>query len=482
MPVSAERIRTAPPLLPGRRGAVVPLLVGAQRHRRDSAMPLRGGNGDVIAHVTSAPRLVQSRMVALAEAAGPELAGLGDAEWWALYARAARRLEDHVTGPPDSAGSDCVSLTSRATGLPEERVRHALVALAADCARMREILAAQAPARVGWTNGRRWAWAPAGRHVAVRVPDNFPTINIQWLQALATRRPVLLSTSPRDPFTALVLAGLFYEAGLPDGAVSVCHGDAPAFWHLADQILWPGDAPAWAAPADRHVKTYHHGRSKAILLDDSAPADVWSRLASLAMQGAGRLCTNVSALLASGGAERAGVTLAEALAEYPVLPLDHPRAMIPAAPDTATASGLAATVRAALDRGAIDLSARLTGMPLQIQLDDRVFLRPTVLKVAADDPIFGAELPFPFVTVADVARSKFVRAACGSLVVSVVGDDPALVAALVAEPSIDKVFHGEQFDRGFDPLDPHEGYLVDFLFQKKAVQPPLDHSAEEAPR
>jgi thienamycin biosynthesis protein ThnO len=55
--------------------------------------------------------------------------------------------------------------------------------------------------------------------------------------------------------------------------------------------------------------------------------------------------------------------------------------------------------------------------------------------------------------------------------VSLVGEDAELLDQLAAEPSISKVFHGEQFDRGYDPLDPQEGYLADFLFQKKPVLP-----------
>ena len=32
-----------------------------------------------------------------------------------------------------------------------------------------------------------------------------------------------------------------------------------------------------------------------------------------------------------------------------------------------------------------------------------------------------------------------------------------------------KVFAGAHSERGYDPLDPHEGYLADFLYRKKAV-------------
>jgi hypothetical protein len=52
----------------------------------------------------------------------------------------------------------------------------------------------------------------------------------------------------------------------------------------------------------------------------------------------------------------------------------------------------------------------------------------------------------------------------------VAGDDEALAQDLLLEPTIDKVFASGALSTEFDPREPHEGFLLDFLFQRKAVR------------
>ena len=130
---------------------------------------------------------------------------------------------------------------------------------------------------------------------------------------------------------------------------------------------------------------------------------------------------------------------------------------------------MATAIEREIAAGAADLTAEVTDIPLRIDLDGLAFLRPTVLLVDIESELWGMELPFPFVTVAKVPRSR-VRTACtGSLIVAVPGAERDVVAQLADESTVDKVFAGQDFDRGYDPRDPHEGYLADFLFRKKAV-------------
>ncbi|MGW0737762.1 hypothetical protein [Streptomyces sp. NPDC002851] len=301
------------------------------------------------------------------------------------------------------------------------------------------------------------------------MPGNFPTINIEWLQALAARRPVLLSTSPADPFTPYLVTEALYAAGLPEHAVSLVHGDAPALRRLADQVLWPGEELPTDLPPGK-VKTYHFGRSRAVV-GARPPQGAWERLAREAFNGCGRLCTNISSLAVLGAADEAARLLAAEFAARPVLPLDDPKASVPAFPDRRVRDALAQRIEREIAAGAVDVTEDVTGVPLRMDLDGTAYLRPTVLLVDPGSPLFGTELPFPFVAVAHVPRSKAVAACAGSLIVSVVGEADGLVRALAEEPGVDKVFGGEEFDRGYHPCDPHEGYLADFLFKKKAVLP-----------
>ncbi|WP_392668388.1 oxidoreductase [Streptomyces sp. LN785] len=432
---------------------------------------LHDGGGRPLARLGSAGRLAQFRMAEEAGRAARRLRGMDDTAWFGLLRSAAER----ITARLDTGDLDLwLRALSAVSGLPSRRAARGLRTAAQDLARMEEILAAQSPdgtVAAYRTGGRgpRWSWRPAGRSVLVRQPGNFPTINIEWLQALAARRPVLLSTGAADPFTPVLLTEELYAAGLPEHGVSVVHGDAPALRRLADQVLWPGEDVPADLPAGR-VKTYHFGRSRAVI-GDRLPGDAWQRLAREAFAGCGRLCTNISSLVVPGDPKEAAEALAHEFAVRPVLPLDDPRAAVPAFPDRAVRDALALRIEREVAAGAVDVTAATTGVPLRLDLDGLAFLRPTVLLVDPGSPLFGTELPFPFTAVAHVPRSKAVAACAGSLIVSVVGETDGLVRALAEEPGVDKVFAGDQFDRGYHPCDPHEGHLADFLFKKKAVLP-----------
>ncbi len=71
--------------------------------------------------------------------------------------------------------------------------------------------------------------------VAAVVPWNFPLLLACWKlgPALAAGNSVVLKPSEKSPLTALRLAGLAQEAGLPDGVLNVI----PGFGHEAGQAL-----------------------------------------------------------------------------------------------------------------------------------------------------------------------------------------------------------------------------------------------------
>jgi malonate-semialdehyde dehydrogenase (acetylating)/methylmalonate-semialdehyde dehydrogenase len=63
--------------------------------------------------------------------------------------------------------------------------------------------------------------------VAGITPFNFPAMVPMWMfpMAIACGNTFVLKPSEKDPSTALRLAGLWQEAGLPDGVFNVVHGD-----------------------------------------------------------------------------------------------------------------------------------------------------------------------------------------------------------------------------------------------------------------
>lgn len=62
------------------------------------------------------------------------------------------------------------------------------------------------------------------------IPWNFPALMQAWKlgPALATGCTVVMKPAEQTPLSALRIAELFHEAGLPDGVVNIVNGDGPS--------------------------------------------------------------------------------------------------------------------------------------------------------------------------------------------------------------------------------------------------------------
>ncbi|MCX6397539.1 MAG: CoA-acylating methylmalonate-semialdehyde dehydrogenase [Propionibacteriales bacterium] len=147
--------------------------------------------------------------------------------------------------------------------------------------------------------------------VAVISPFNFPAMVPLWFLpvALATGNAVVLKPSEKDPTAANLIAGLWAEAGLPAGVLSVVHGDKEA----VDALLVHPDVAAisfvGSTPVARYVYetgTAHGKRVQAlggaknhmVVLPD-ADLDLAADAAVNAGFGsAGERCMAISALVA----------------------------------------------------------------------------------------------------------------------------------------------------------------------------------------
>ncbi|GEK78695.1 CoA-acylating methylmalonate-semialdehyde dehydrogenase [Agrococcus baldri] len=78
--------------------------------------------------------------------------------------------------------------------------------------------------------------------VGIISPFNFPAMIPLWFApvALAAGNTVIIKPSEKDPSAAVFIAELFKEAGLPDGVLSVVHGDKEA----VDTLLTHPDVQA----------------------------------------------------------------------------------------------------------------------------------------------------------------------------------------------------------------------------------------------
>jgi len=90
--------------------------------------------------------------------------------------------------------------------------------------------------------------------VAVISPFNFPAMVPMWFfpLAIALGNTVVVKPSEKDPSAVNFLAGLWKEAGLPDGVFNVVHGDRPA----VDRLLEHPDVKAVSFVGSTPVARY----------------------------------------------------------------------------------------------------------------------------------------------------------------------------------------------------------------------------------
>ena len=100
--------------------------------------------------------------------------------------------------------------------------------------------------------------------VAGVTPFNFPAMVPLWMfpVAIACGNCFVLKPSERDPSTALLLAELLKEAGLPDGVFSVVQGDKQAVDALLDHELVRAISFVGSTPVARYIYTRACERGK----------------------------------------------------------------------------------------------------------------------------------------------------------------------------------------------------------------------------
>ena len=396
-----------------------------------------------------------------------------------LFTRAADIFE---TGRPDGLDADTfVRNASLSSGLPLDIVRKQTLGLLPPAFRMMErFLRVQSPDGLEVfdryyydAGGIRVGLTPRGRNVGFVMPGNHPSTHLMWVCALAMKVPVVLRPSNDDLFTPYRLVTAFLEAGLPEDALAFVPGGHdlvdPIVQSCALSVLFGGQQLADRYASNRNVRIHGPGRSKIVVLAGADADETVRLIARLVMDDAGRGCINGSAVVVEGSAGKLATAVAAALDAVPVQSPLAAGAQLGAC-STAEADAYSAMIDSRLGSGVTEHTpggagriATVYGVPM---------MRPTVLEVDSfEHPLFGMELPFPFVVFTSArSRQDMLRAAGNSLAVVMAGEDAAFAQELLLEPTIDKVFGSGALSTEFDSREPHEGFLLDFLFQKKAIR------------
>jgi phenylacetaldehyde dehydrogenase len=146
--------------------------------------------------------------------------------------------------------------------------------------------------------------------VGAIIPWNFPLLMAVWKigPALATGCSVVLKPAEDTPLTALRLAGLALEAGVPPGALNVITGDGPtAGASLAahpgiDKVAFTGSTAVGKRIGQAALENMTRislelgGKSPVIVLDDVDPAVAASGAANAIFFNSGQVCVAGSRL------------------------------------------------------------------------------------------------------------------------------------------------------------------------------------------
>ncbi len=147
------------------------------------------------------------------------------------------------------------------------------------------------------------------------TPFNFPAMVPMWMYpvAIACGNTFVLKPSERDPSASNYIAGLWAEAGLPDGVFNVVHGDKVAVDALLQHpdvaaVSFVGSTPIaryihqQATATGKRVQALGGAKNHAIVLPDADLEFAAGHLTAAAFGSAGERCMAISAAVAVGGA------------------------------------------------------------------------------------------------------------------------------------------------------------------------------------
>lgn len=241
--------------------------------------------------------------------------------------------------------------------------------------------------------------------VAAVLPWNFPLLMLAWKigPALAAGNSVIVKPAEQTPLTALRVAELAHEAGVPRGVLQVLPGDGPTVGeplgrHMdVDMVSFTGSTETgrhflrYAADSNlKKVVLECGGKNPAVVLKDAENLDhVAQHVANAAFWNMGENCSAASRLIVHHAVK---APLVEALLARlrdwktgdPLDPANHLGALVSEEHSTKVAS-------------------YLTGPALAGGNMDGPFLPPTVYDVAPDDIRAREEIFGPVLSIIEVA-------------------------------------------------------------------------------
>ncbi|MGH1364772.1 MAG: aldehyde dehydrogenase family protein [Calditrichia bacterium] len=309
------------------------------------------------------------------------------------------------------------------------------------------------------------------------LPSNSPGVHSLWIQAIALKVPVVLKPGSQEPWTPYRIAQSFMAAGCPPevfGYYPTSYDGAREILLRTGRSMFFGDKNTVAPwKNDKRVQIHGPGWSKVLFGEDQVDdfnqhLDVVEH--SVVANG-GRSCINASGLWVPRRGREIAEELAKRLAKVTATTMDDPNAQIAAFANKKLAYMLNDAIDSQLQtEGAEDLTAKYREGSRLVELDDCVFLLPTV--VYCEDPqhpLASSEYLFPFVTVVEVPQDRILNEMGPTLVVSAITKDQNYVNELFASPNVERLNIGPVPTMKIAWDQPHEGNLFEHLYRQRAL-------------
>jgi malonate-semialdehyde dehydrogenase (acetylating) / methylmalonate-semialdehyde dehydrogenase len=145
------------------------------------------------------------------------------------------------------------------------------------------------------------------------TPFNFPVMVPLWMHpiAIACGNTFVLKPSEQVPSASNFIAGLYVDAGLPDGVFNVVHGEKVAVDALLDHpgvsaVSFVGSTPVAehvhrrASAAGKRVQALGGAKNHAVVLPDADVDFAADQITGAAYGSAGQRCMAISAVVAVG--------------------------------------------------------------------------------------------------------------------------------------------------------------------------------------
>ncbi|MHB1305416.1 MAG: CoA-acylating methylmalonate-semialdehyde dehydrogenase [Acidiphilium sp.] len=287
-----------------------------EARRQDIYNPATGA---VSGQVELAGRATVEAAIAAAEAAFPAWREMIPAKRARILARFQRLLEDNAEAICAAVTAEHGKVADDARGELQRGIENVEFATYVP-----ELLKGEHSRNVGPRIDSWSEFQPLGV-VAGITPFNFPAMVPLWMYpaALACGNTFVLKPSERDPSSALLVARLAQEAGLPPGVLNVVNGDKAAVDTLLSDrrvqaVSFVGSTPiaeyvyATGTAAGKRVQALGGAKNHAVIMPDADLDNAVSALMGAAYGSCGERCMAISVALAVGN--EVGDALAEKLA------------------------------------------------------------------------------------------------------------------------------------------------------------------------